>query len=210
VGAAGESFPLAPTVTLPRRFALAGGRGSGFSAIMGRSQYKILQSSLPHFLTCTVVRWIPLFERNDLATIVLDSLRFLQRERRIVLFAYVIMKDHVHLVASSNDLGKEVGDLKSYTARRIIDTLKLQNSFKLLDSLRQAKLRRKSDREFQVWQEGSHPQGIQGNEMMRQKIEYTHNNTVRKGYVLDAVEWEYSSARNYAGQQGLIDVTFVW
>lgn len=177
---------------------------------MGRSKYKILESTLPHFLTCTVVRWIPLFERSELATIVLDSLRFLQRERRIVLFAYVIMKDHLHLIASSNDLGKEVGDFKSFTARNIIDTLKAQNSSQLLDSLRQAKLLHKSDREFQVWQEGSHPQGIQGNKMMRQKIEYVHNNPVRKEYVFDAVDWEYSSARNYAGQRGLIDVTLVW
>ena len=177
---------------------------------MGRSNYKILEGTAPHFLTCTIIRWLPLFERSDLATIVLDSLRFLQREKRIVLFAYVIMKDHLHLLASSNDLSKEVGELKSFTARKIIDTLKTQNSSQLLDMLRRAKLQHKRDREFQVWQEGSHPQGIQGNEMMRQKIEYIHNNPVRKGIVLEAVEWEYSSARNYAGQKGLIDVTIAW
>jgi putative transposase len=42
--------------------------------------------------------------------------------------------------------------------------------------------------------------------MMRQKIEYIHHNPIKRGYV-DVVEhWRYSSARNYVGAEGLIEV----
>ncbi len=124
--------------------------------------------------------------------------------------AYVLMEKHLHLIASSADLKEEIGDLKSYTARAIIDELKKKRETRLLWQLREAKLPHKKDRLHQLWQEGSHPQVIQGEEMMRQKIEYIHNNPVRRGYVDDPVHWRYSSARNYAGLKGLIDVTTDW
>lgn len=131
-------------------------------------------------------------------------------EHRLVLHAYVIMEDHLHLVALSGDLTKELGDFKSFTARSIIDHLNGEGAFSLLREFRSAKLRHKKNREYQFWQERSHPQLIQGEDMMRQKIEYNHNNPVRRGYVDNPIDWRYSSARNYAGLKGLIDVTTEW
>ncbi|MCI0361698.1 MAG: hypothetical protein L0211_24705 [Planctomycetaceae bacterium] len=61
-----------------------------------------------------------------------------------------------------------------------------------------------------MWQEGSHPEQIQGEAMMLQKLEYMHNNPLERGYVDDALHWRHSSARNYAGQRGLIDVVTDW
>jgi hypothetical protein len=46
--------------------------------------------------------------------------------------------------------------------------------------------------------------------MMRQKLEYIHNNPVKRGYVDDPKHWRYSSARNYAGTPGLIEVATMW
>ena len=62
----------------------------------------------------------------------------------------------------------------------------------------------------EVWEEGSHPKQIDSDEMMLQKLEYTHNNPVKRGYVDEPVHWRYSSARNYAGMPGLIDVITDW
>ncbi len=75
-----------------------------------------------------------------------------------------------------------------------------------MDLLAFHKARHKIDRVHQVWQEGSHPEQIQGEAMMRQKLEYIHNNPVARGYVDDPAHWRYSSARNYAGQAGLIEI----
>ncbi len=150
---------------------------------MGRSRYRIPNDSAkrPYFLTCTVLNWLPLFNRPDAVRIVLDSLAFLRREERLTLFAYVILENHLHLVAASDDLSKEVGAFKSYTARNIIDFLKERNSSNILGQLNFFKKQHKTDRQHQFWQEGSHPQQIQSEEMMVQKIEYIHNNPVRRG-----------------------------
>ena len=68
----------------------------------------------------------------------------------------------------------------------------------------------KSDRDYQFWQEGIHPELIQTDEMMKQKINYIHNNPVKRGYVDKAEHWRYSSARVYAGELGLLEVVRDW
>ena len=68
----------------------------------------------------------------------------------------------------------------------------------------------KTDRAYQFWQEGVHPEWIQNDEMMRQKIDYIHNNPVKRGYVDEAIHWRYSSARNYMGQVGLLEICTEW
>jgi hypothetical protein len=166
---------------------------------MTRSRYRVCEPGHPHFLTCSIVGWLPVFSHPETVQIVFDSWRFLQQHERLVIYGYVILENHLHLVASSGDLGREIGDFKSHTARQIIDLLEARKFRGMLRQLEELKARHKADRQYQLWQEGSHPQLIQGEEMMRQKLEYIHNNPVRRGYVDDATHWRYSSARNYAG-----------
>lgn len=177
---------------------------------MPRSRYAIYEPQVPHFLTCTVVNWLPLFSRPPLVDMLFDSWRFLQNRGRLTLYAYVVMENHVHLVAGAPDLGKEIGDFKSFTARQMIDRLKEGNADHILQQLAVHKAAFKKDRQYQLWQEGSHPQLIQDEAMMRQKVEYIHNNPVKRGYVDDPVHWRYSSARNYAGLPGLVEVCRTW
>jgi hypothetical protein len=47
---------------------------------------------------------------------------------------------------------------------------------------------------------------IQHAEMLKQKVEYIHDNPVRREYVDEPCHWRYSSARNYAGQPGILQV----
>ena len=82
---------------------------------MTRSRYKILDNQYPYYLTCTIVDWLPLFSNPYIVQIILDSPGFLQKENRLLIYAYVIMENHLHLNASSDDLSKEIGDFKSYT-----------------------------------------------------------------------------------------------
>ena len=177
---------------------------------MSRSRYKIHDNAYPHFFTCTVVEWLPVFTRQESVQILLDSWSFLQREGRLTLFAYVVLENHTHFIAASDNLAKEIGDFKSYTARRLIDLLESANAKTILDQLAFRKARHKRDRVYQFWQEGSHPQQISNAEIMRQKVEYIHYNPMKRGYVDDPVHWRYSSARNYAGLPGLIEVTTDW
>jgi putative transposase len=177
---------------------------------MGRSRYRFGEAPFPHFLTCTVVGWLPVFTQPDTVQILLDSWQFLQDHNRLILFGYVILENHVHFIASADDLAKEVGDFKSHTARRIIDYLNDRHVRILLDGLEYRKARRKIDRSFQLWQEGSHPKVIENEVMLQQKLESIHNNPVNRGYVSEPTHWRYSSARKHARMESLVDVTTAW
>jgi putative transposase len=177
---------------------------------MTRTRYKIYENPYPYFVTCTCVGWQPIFTQPQLVQIVLDSWQFLQEHSRITLLGYVILENHLHSIVKSDDLTKELGDFKSYTARKIIDWFRDRGAQSTLQQLAFYRAHHKPDREYQLWQEGSHPEMIQSDEMMWQKLEYIHNNPVRRGYVDDPLHWRYSSARNYARMQGLIPVTTQW
>ena len=101
---------------------------------MGRSRFYVINES-PHFLTCTVVNWIPMFSDPNIAKLLLDSLMFLQYQQRLKLFAYVIMENHLHLLGSSAELSKEIGNFKSFTARQIVDYLEEKKHYPLLKQL---------------------------------------------------------------------------
>lgn len=176
---------------------------------MGRSRYKITDPQLPHFITCTVLHWIPVFTRPDTVNIVLDCLRYLIAEN-LKIYAYVILENHLHLVAQSNDLARDMTRFKSYTARQLIQYLDQHKVSQILEQLAFYKKAHKDDRAYQFWQEGIHPEWIQNDEMMRQKISYIHDNPVKRGYVDLPEHWRYSSARNYLGQDGLLPVCVQW
>lgn len=128
----------------------------------------------------------------------------------MIVYAYVIMEHHLHCIASAEELSKTMKEFKSYMARRIIDYLKDRNSIYLLEKLKTAKLSHKTESKYQLWQEGSHPEEIYNEKMLLQKIDYNHNNPVRRGYVDEPKHWRYSSARNYEGMEGLIAVRTDW
>ena len=97
-----------------------------------------------------------------------------------------------------------MANFKSYTARKIIDFLKERTEKFLLKQLNAFKLSHKTDRPYQLWQEGSHPKLIQNEEMMRQKLAYMHFNPVERGYVDDPIHWRYSSAKKLCGSERIV------
>ena len=177
---------------------------------MGRSRYKIYEPSQPHFLTCTVINWIPIFTRPATTQIILDSFQFLQQERDVRIYGYVILENHLHWIAQAHDLNRQVANFKSYTAKMLIDYFEQHHAEKILQQFHFYKKNYKKDRLHQVWEEGSHPQLLQNHAMLLQKLEYIHFNPVKRGYVDKPECWRYSSARNYLGQQGLIEIYQQW
>ena len=176
---------------------------------MGRSRYKITNPELPHFVTLTVLHWIPVFTRPETVTILLDALRYLIKEG-LTVYAYVILENHCHFVVQSKELDRDLARFKSYTAKQLIKYLHENQVKQILDQLSFYKKAHKKDRAYQFWQEGVHPEWIQNDAMMKQKIEYIHHNPVKRGYVDEAEHWRYSSARNYDGKEGLLEICTEW
>ncbi|MFT7005465.1 MAG: putative transposase [Sulfurimonas sp.] len=80
---------------------------------MGRSRYKIYEQTHPHFITCTILHWIPIFTRIETTEIVFNTLLYLQEKDSLKLYAYVILENYLHLIASSDDLAKSMRSFKS-------------------------------------------------------------------------------------------------
>lgn len=173
---------------------------------MSPDTYKIHDERFPYFITSGLRFGLPLFNDPAAAEIILRNLAFLRDERDIKLIAYVIMENHLHLILRGNNLGAQISRFKSYSARKIIDIFQSRQRSRWLKRLREVKKPYKADREFQLWEGGFHPKQIIGDKMMLQKINYIHHNPVRRGYVDKPGHWRYSSARNYAGMEGLIPV----
>jgi putative transposase len=173
---------------------------------MGRSRYTITEPDKPHFLTCTVVEWLPVFTRPETVEILLDCWRYQRENQGLKFYGYVILENHFHFIAQAANLNKCVSSFKSFTARKIIDTLKQRNAKMLLKRLHYAKLAHKQDREYQFWQEGVHAELIFSETMLREKLDYIHANPVKRGYVNLPEHWRYSSASHYAGQAGLLEI----
>lgn len=178
---------------------------------MSRTRYKVLTGDTsPYFITVVTVNWLPLFSNPAIAQIIFDSLEFLQSQDRLIIYAYVLMENHLHLIVAAENLAKEMSNFKSYTARQSIDFYTEQGNDFILKQLAFHKLPHRTDRDYQFWQEGSHPKQIHSAAMMRQKSEYIHTNPLRRGYVDDPTHWRYSSARNYEGMEGMLDVCKEW
>lgn len=137
----------------------------------------------------------------------IDNLKFYRREQRLKIHYYVIMDNHLHLITSSkNNISKIIKNLKSYSAKEIIKNLRIDKRKWVLNLLKFYKKKSKKVSEYQVWQEGSHPQIISSYKMLNQKINYIHFNPVKRGLVSEPEHWIYSSARNYAGKDYVMEV----
>ncbi|MDD3499790.1 MAG: transposase [Sulfurovum sp.] len=177
---------------------------------MGRSRYKVYEPTHPHFVTCTILHWLPLFTRKESVQIAIESLQYLQINHNLKLYAYVILENHLHMVVQSDDIEKSMKAFKQYTAKELLNLLKKENVKIILDQLQFYKKAHHKATDYQVWEEGYQPKLIQTDAMMISKINYIHQNPVKRGYVDEAVHWKYSSARNYEGIDGLIEVERFW
>lgn len=174
-----------------------------------RTRYQITGHDGIYFITSTIIEWIPVFTAKGYFDIIIQSLNHCRKNKGLKLFAYVVMDNHAHFIVSAEKLPQIVKEFKSYTAREIIKTARADKRKWLLNQFEYYKKRYKDDSEYQVWQEGIHPQVIISDDIFRQKIEYIHNNPVKRGFVERAEHWIYSSARNYLFGEGFIDIDLI-
>jgi REP element-mobilizing transposase RayT len=171
---------------------------------MGRSRYYITEVDKPHFMTCTIMEWLPIFTRPETMQILLDCWQYQRLHSELRLYGYVVLENHLHLIAKAPDLRRCMSSFKSFTARQIINYLQAQHATKLLERLKFSKRAHKLDRDYQFWQEGVHAELILNEVMMREKLTYIHANPVKRGYVSLPEHWRYSSASFYEQGTGLL------
>ena len=167
-----------------------------------------------YFLTFQIINWIDLFTRQRYRDVFLDSLRYCQKQKNLEVHAYVVMSNHIHCILSSHDfnLSKTIGELKSFTSKSIIESIKEGPESRrewILGQFRYFAKKHKRNSEYQMWTHDNYPVELESNKFMDQKLNYIHENPVRAGIVLKPEDYLYSSARNYADLKGLIDVVYL-
>lgn len=157
-------------------------------------RYRIIEGGLiPHFVTWTLTEWVPLFISNPYCKIMTDSLSLCQREKGLLIHAYVIMPTHIHLILSVNGsvtLSDIMRDSKKFTSKEIVKQLQADGHRLFEWVFRDAA--KKADRPegtYKVWQEGTHPVAMESEMLMRQRTEYLHYNPVKKGLITAPEHW---------------------
>ncbi|WP_158996318.1 transposase [Mucilaginibacter sp. L196] len=178
------------------------------------TRYHFGDNEKPHFITFSVVNWIDVFTRESYTQILLDSLRFCIEKKGLRLHAWVIMSNHVHLIASAKEgfkLADIMRDMKKFTSQRIIAAIteNEQESRKdwLIWMFKRAGARNKNNETYQFWQQDNHPIELSTNEMMDQRLDYLHNNPVKAGVVWEPQHYKYSSGVDYYSEgKGLLPI----
>ena len=179
--------------------------------------YKIRNKEAAHFITFAVVDWVDVFTRKDYRDILLDSIRHCQKEKGLLLHAWCIMSNHVHLIASAsnNNLSDILRDFKKFTSKQIVKAIENneQESRKswMLEIFKKAGLANSRNEGFQFWRQDNQPKEVYSSAFAFQKLNYIHNNPVEAGIVRKAEDYLYSSAMDYFQTKkcGLLDVVFI-
>ncbi len=174
-------------------------------------KYKVGESAIAHFVTFSVVGWIDVFSREQYKQLFADSLQYCQLHKGLLLHAWVIMTNHVHLIISSrnNRLEDIVRDLKKYTSKQIIKAIQ-ENAGEsrkewMLNIFSYTGRHNNNNKEFQFWKQDYHPVELDSPEKLQQRLNYLHQNPVKSGLVWEPWHYKYSSATDYfTNEPGLL------
>ncbi|MBC3539961.1 transposase [Rufibacter sediminis] len=165
-----------------------------------------------YFLTLTVVDWIDVFTRPVYRHIILDSLKFCQEKKGLEVHAWVLMSNHLHLIASAKEgfhLSDILRDFKKFTSRTIVAAIQQEHESRKEWMLHRfhfpANVQSKVTN-YKFWQDGNEAKEIHSNEFLQQKIDYIHQNSVRAEIVQEPEHYLFSSAIDYAGGKGLLEI----
>jgi len=177
-------------------------------------KYKVTDDNGIYFITTTVVGWIDAFTRKELADVIVESLIFCQKEKGLIIYAWCLMPSHLHMIVSANtgkNLADIIRDFKKFTSKKIIETIKGINESRdwLLNKFQFAAKTHSKTEQYKFWQDGFHPIILETNFSMEQKLNYVHQNPVEAGIVFEPQHYRLSSAINYCGGLGLINVIFL-
>jgi REP element-mobilizing transposase RayT len=177
-------------------------------------KYKFFDPAGMYFTTTTVVGWVDLFTRPQLKNVMLSSLKYCQLNKGLIIHSWCLMPSHLHSIVSTRgeSLSNIFRDFKKFTAREIIGQLgSLRESRRgwIADLFSEVGDSYKRVDKYKIWQDGNHPIYLFDQRIALQKLNYIHNNPVVDGTVSEPEHYLYSSARDYAGMKGLLDVEMI-
>ena len=151
----------------------------------------------PCFLTATILEWKRLLAEDSFKDIIINSLLFLKNEGSVVIYGFVIMPNHIHLIWQIQD-----GFKYANVQLRFMKFTAQQMKFRLIDTsdprLDQFIVNAK-DRQYQFWERNSLTIELWNPAVFIQKLDYIHQNPLQVKWQLVnyAEDYKYSSAKFY-------------
>lgn len=178
-------------------------------------KYKFRDTDKLYFVTFAVVNWIDLFIREGYKKIILDSWNYGIKNKGMEIYGWCIMTSHIHLIIGSHEdkLERIMQNMKRHTSEELKEAIKNNYSESrkewMLWMMERAGKKNSNNINFQLWQQHNNPVEISNQKMAWQKLEYIHQNPVKAGFVEKPEDYLYSSARDYHGMKGLIEISFL-
>lgn len=175
-------------------------------------KYKFLNKEGLYFVSFATVNWIDVFVRPAYNEIIIDSLSYCINNLGMELYCWCIMPSHIHLIYSARDNNPEIvlGRFKEHTAKALIKAINenIQESRKewMLWMFKNAAAKSSNVKHSQFWQHNNKPIELWSPQVIEQKADYIHGNPVVAGFVSEPWHWKYSSAIDYSGGKGLVDI----
>jgi putative transposase len=147
------------------------------------------------FFTATILEWKQLLKQDKYKDIIVDSLAYLVNSKRVVVYGFVIMNNHLHLIWGLHEgqsQEKVQQSFLKYTAQQIKADLIVHHPKVLAHFKVDA-----ADRKYQFWERNPLSVFLWNEAVLLQKLHYIHENPVRAGVVSCAADYHYSSASYY-------------
>ncbi len=178
-------------------------------------KYKMFDREGMYFISFATINWINVFVRQQYFELICDSLNYCVKHKGMVIYCYCIMPSHIHMIFSDNNANpsKLLGEFKTFTSKQMRKAIEgnLQESRKewMLWMMKRAGSKNSNVKNYQFWQQNNQPVELWSNKVIDQKVNYIHDNPVKAGFVEEAHYWKYSSAIDYCGTKGEVDVCLV-
>ena len=172
-------------------------------------KYKFHNPNGIYFVSFAVRDWIEVFIHEDYKKIIVENLAFCQKNKGLEIFAWCIMTNHVHLLIRAKEealLQNILRDFKKFSSKAITNAIQNSNDEKNIKVLLPHFI---TPDGYRFWHADNHPIEVWSNAVIKQKINYIHQNPVKKGLVLMPEHYLYSSAVDYAGKKGLLDIILI-
>jgi REP element-mobilizing transposase RayT len=175
-------------------------------------KYKFHDNDKLYFISFATVYWIDVFVREEYNQIMIESWKHCQKNKGLEIYGWSIMPSHIHMIIGSkkNKLEDIVRDMKRHTSLELRTAIKNNNleSRKewMIWMMERAGKKNGNNNNWQFWQQHNKPIEIKHQEMFDKTLEYIHLNPVMAGFVIKSEDWKYSSARDFCGLKGLIDL----
>ncbi|ARS34595.1 REP-associated tyrosine transposase [Pontibacter actiniarum] len=178
-------------------------------------KYKFHNQEGLYFVSFAVVYWIDVFTREEYFAILTDSLDYCRKNKGMEIYAWCIMPSHVHLIfrAKANNPSVLLKELKTYTSKQLQKAIAEHNQESrkewILWLMERAGLKNSNVKHRQFWQQHNKPIELLSAAVIDQKIDYIHNNPVEAGFVTEPDHWKYSSAIDFSGGKGVLEMDLV-